>query len=77
MRMPTPPAAGMRAFLGRQTPAGGGSVALGEITLLVERFQPGLSADAWLLQALSPKHGKVAWTAGCLLALEISAKSSH
>src|ERR1035437_10395617 len=71
------PAQEMRAFLGRQRQQAADQVALGEITLLVERFQPGLSADAWLLQALSPKHGKVAWTAGCLLALDDISRSEE
>jgi hypothetical protein len=45
----------MRAFFGGQGEQAADQVALGEITLFLESFQPGLSADAWLLQALSPK----------------------
>src|ERR1017187_3995963 len=74
------PAQEMRAFFGRQRELAADQVALGQITLLLESLQPDLSADAWLLQALSPKpgaHGKVAWTAGCLLALDDISQSSH
>src|ERR1035438_9103766 len=50
------PAQEMRTFFGRQREQAADQIALGQITLFLESFQPGLSADAWLLQALSPKR---------------------
>ena len=55
MRMADALAQEMRALFGGQGEQAADQVALGEITLFLESFQPGLSADAWLLQALSPK----------------------
>jgi hypothetical protein len=45
----------IRAFFGREGEQASDQLALGEITLFLESFQPDLSADAWLLQVLSPK----------------------